>query len=491
MSIDTELARILGAVNTLKTKGKSFGIITEEESQSLKIDGVAEKFDSVENRGNISAEVKEGETYTIPAGYHSGAGTVTGVIGGGNYKLQSKTATPTKKQQRITPDAGNYGLSDVTVEPIPQNFQDVTPVTVVAEDILATKIAVGADGSIITGTMLNNGTVSEKLTTESASYNIPKGYHDGEGNVSIDLEDKSVTPKTEPQVVSPTTGKVLKKVTVEAIPSQYKDTTDANASADQILQDATAYVKGEKIVGAMPDNGAVDKTLTGSETSYTIPAGYHNGEGNIKIITETKSATPTKLQQQITPTSGKVLTQVTVEAIPENYIDTSEATATSEDILNEKTAYVNGEKISGTMVNNGTINEELTSSKTSYVIPKGYHSGEGTISVDLETKDITPTKELQSITPAEGKLISSVTVQAIPAEYVTTTDANALATDILATKTAYVNGVKITGSMANNGSFSQTIDGLTTTEYTIPAGYHDGTGKISLTNDIETRLAAI
>ena len=55
-------------------------------------------------------------------------------------------------------------------------------------------------------------------------------------------------------------------------------------------------------------------------------------------------------------------------------------------------------------------------------------------------------------------------------------------------------GTKITGTMANNGQISATITGLGSvtgdTQYTIPAGYTTG-GTVSLTNDIETALAAI
>lgn len=71
-----------------------------------------------------------------------------------------------------------------------------------------------------------------------------------------------------------------------------------------------------------------------------------------------------------------------------------------------------------------------------------------------------------------------------------TTDANAAAANILAEKTAYVGGTKITGTMANNGSSTATIDGLTITAVTIPAGYTTG-GTVSLTSDIEDALAAI
>ena len=58
----------------------------------------------------------------------------------------------------------------------------------------------------------------------------------------------------------------------------------------------------------------------------------------------------------------------------------------------------------------------------------------------------------------------------------------------------WVNGNKITGTMANNGQISATITGLGSvtgdTQYTIPAGYTTG-GTVSLTNDIETALSAI
>ena len=51
-------------------------------------------------------------------------------------------------------------------------------------------------------------------------------------------------------------------------------------------------------------------------------------------------------------------------------------------------------------------------------------------------------------------------------------------------------GAVVTGTMANNGAVSKTMDGLTTTSVTIEAGYTSG-GTVSLTDDIETALAAI
>ena len=86
--------------------------------------------------------------------------------------------------------------------------------------------------------------------------------------------------------------------------------------------------------------------------------------------------------------------------------------------------------------------------------------------------------------------MTKVSVAAIPDAYITTDDANAVAADLLADKTAYVAGVKVTGTMPNNGDVTASIDGLTVTSAAIPAGYTSG-GTISLTGDIESALAAI
>ena len=70
-----------------------------------------------------------------------------------------------------------------------------------------------------------------------------------------------------------------------------------------------------------------------------------------------------------------------------------------------------------------------------------------------------------------------------------TSDATAVAAEILATKTAYVNGAKVTGSMPNRGAATGTI---TTKDqpYTIPQGYHDGSGKVSISSTEQAKLIA-
>lgn len=286
MSISTELTRLQTARNKLRTKLIALGLVTA----TAKLDDCATAVDGITNQGAVSATVQEGDTFTIPAGYHNGSGTVSGVAGGGNYKLQSKTVAPTKAQQAVTPDSGYYGLSDVTVSAIPDAYQDVSSVTATAADTLTGKVFVTSDGTVTTGTMANNGAVTKALDAATTSYTIPKGYHSGAGKVSVTVETKEVTPTKAAQEIVPSTGKLLSKVSVAAIPNNYVDTGDADAVAANILDSKTAYVNGAKVVGTMPNNGSVSASMDGlTTTSVTILAGYTSG-GTVSLTSDIEDA---------------------------------------------------------------------------------------------------------------------------------------------------------------------------------------------------------
>ena len=286
------ITALTGSRNTIRTKLVDFGLVTG----TAKLGDCATAVDSIANNGAVDISVQEGESYTIPKGYHNGSGVVKGVAGGGNYTLQPKTVTPTKSQQSITPDQGYYGLSGVTVKAIPENFQDVSATTAAAPDVLATKVFIAADGTTTTGTMANNGAVSKTLdaTTGNQSYTIPAGYHNGNGKVTVVLEEKTATPTTTTQNITPTAGKVLSKVTVSAIPAIYGDATEADAVAANILSGKKAIVKANNVAtmveGTMTDNGTLTGSIDGlTTTSYTIPSGYTAG-GTVSLTNDINEA---------------------------------------------------------------------------------------------------------------------------------------------------------------------------------------------------------
>lgn len=289
MSTQTEITRLQTARNKLRTWLVGLGLAASTD----KLDALTDKAAAIKNQGAVDANVKEGESYTIPAGYHNGSGTVKGVSGGGNYNLQAKSVTPTKEQQSVTPDQGYYGLSGVTVGAIPENYQDVSATTAAPGDVLANKVFIDADGVTHAGTMPDNGAVEKVLdaTTDNQEYTVPAGKHSGTGKVSVVLETKSATPAEAAQDITPTKGKVLGKVTVGAIPDKYKDVSGVTAGAADVLDGKfIVLADGSKVEGTMANNGAIAKTIDGlTQTSVDIPAGYTSG-GTVGLTDDIENA---------------------------------------------------------------------------------------------------------------------------------------------------------------------------------------------------------
>lgn len=168
----------------------------------------------------------------------------------------------------------------------------------------------------------------------------------------------------------------------------------------------------------------------------------YNGNTLIDLTADTITAADLAYGVTAHDRSGAVITGVnTYDA------DTSDANAIASQILLNKTAYVNGVKITGSMPNRGAVSGSISTKTGSYSISQGYHDGSGSVSIDsteqakiigqniregitilgvtgtmsgsedvnAETVTVTPTATSQTITPSTGyNYISQVTVNAIP-----------------------------------------------------------------------------
>lgn len=120
------------------------------------------------------------------------------------------------------------------------------------------------------------------------------------------------------------------------------DTSDANATAAEILDTKTAYVNGNKLTGSMPSRGAVTGTIATVSGTYNIQNGYHDGSGTVgidsteqaKIIagnikkdvtilgvtgTYEGSATPTSTAKTVTPYTTSKTYLPSAESTPVDY----------------------------------------------------------------------------------------------------------------------------------------------------------------------------
>lgn len=168
----------------------------------------------------------------------------------------------------------------------------------------------------------------------------------------------------------------------------------------------------------------------------------YNGKTLIDLTGDTVTANDVIRGKSFHDKSGAKLTGTsTFDA------DTSDATAAASEILNGKTAYVGGAKVTGSMPNNGSVTGSIAAKDGEYTVPAGYHDGGGKVAIDAteksklvptniregvtvlgvegtmsgtedvtaESPTVTPSASQQVVTPSDGyNYLSQVTVEAIP-----------------------------------------------------------------------------
>lgn len=205
------------------------------------------------------------------------------------------------------------------------------------------------------------------------------------------------------------------------------DPDEFTATVEDVLENKKAGIKGysDPAYGIMTNNPPTNKILAPGET-YKIPKGYHSGTASISVS---------------------------------NFEELTAATATSEDIAMDKTAFINGFKIFGTLP--VVEAEDVTLSQgSSYSIPKGIHDGNGIIRTNEPTNQ---------------------------------TPGTATSADLLLNKTAWVNGIQLMGSM-NDIPAIDTISNIVINEddihFSISNGAHIN-DTASGTPEAKTTLSAL
>ena len=242
------------------------------------------------------------------------------------------------------------------------------------------------------------------------------------------------------------------------------DTTDSNATAADLLLNKTAFVKGEKITGSMPNNGQLN--FVASVSAQSIPAGYTSG-GTI-------AAVDSSIDNNIV--AGNIKTGVTILGVTGTF--TADADAVVGNILSGKTAYVNGQKI---MNNNGDVT--VTPTTNQRILNQGYYN---TLTIAAVDSSI-------DANIVQSNIKTGVSILGVTGTF--TSDADARAIDILQGKTAYVNGVKLTGSYIPEEYTSQqkSVDASTSAVEVYPDEGYNGLSKVTInavTSAIDNNIIA-
>lgn len=382
-----------------------------------------------------------------------------------------------------------------------------------ASDLLSGKQLIDSDGNIVTGTIATK--TASNLTASGDTVTVPAGYYasqatksvatatqatpsitvDSDGKITASAAQtagyvtagtktatkqlttqaaKTVTPTKSSQTAVAKDVYTTGVITVAAIPSEYITTTDATASADEIMNGETAYVNGSKVTGTF----TIDSELSTQDSLISqIQTALQNKASASEPVLQTKTVTPSTSAQNVTPDSGyDGLSSVTVNAMPTATQATPSITVSSSGLITASATQTAGYVTAGTK----SATKQLTTQAA---------------------KTITPSTSSQIAVASGVYTTGAITVNAIPSTYVkpTTTKAATTYTPTTSNQTiaagTYCSGVQtISGDVnlkAENIAEGVSIFGITGTHSGGSGGGSGGGGIKTCTATVKSVYGAI
>ena len=423
-----------------------------------------------------------GDADLIAGNIKSGV-NIFGVAGTYVGTNKADTATPSESAQTITPGTGYTGLSSVYIKPISSTYIGSQVATKAATTYTpGTTNQTIAASTYLTGVQTILGDADLVAGNIKSGVNIfgVAGTYTG---TTILNQNKTITPDETEKSISADDGYTgLGTITVNAITATYVGsgvtrkaaTTYTPGTTNQTIA-ASTYLTGiQTIVG---DADLIAGNIKSGINIFGVAGTY---AGTNKADT----ATPSESAQTITPGTGYTgLSSVYIKPISSTYVGSQVPTRSSSSLTSSgATVYAPPGYYSATaskaisagsaatpattITANPSINVSAsglvsatasTSKQFAPTVSAGYVSSgtTGTVTVKgsstlqlttASTTAITPSTTTQTLSVSGAYMTGNIMVNPIPNNYITTNDANATAADINDGKTAYVNGVKITGS---------------------------------------------
>lgn len=365
--------------------------------------------------------------------------------------LETKTVDPTTNQQVINTSSGKDGISSITVNAVTNTIDN----NIKANNIKSGVSILGVTGNVVE---LNGTTLNANLSNINQSIE-PQSPYNGFTVVNI----PAVTASVDSNIAA---NNIKTGVNILGITGNYEglNTSDANAIAQDIRNGKTAYVNGVKVVGSLNEvnNGSgvvygdipnkIKITQYQFNLTNNIPINGIVSNPNITI-----SANLSDVVNVANVTADKIKSGESILGVIGNYsgTDTSDATASVSDIAANKTAYVNGSKITGNVlvVNSGEKAYGNGISATAQSTGLDIVANISTDQLMRQNSQFEITALNNTLATAVNltadKLKKDVTLLGVTGNYegLNTSDANATAEDIMIGKTAYVNGIKLNGTL--------------------------------------------